>query len=97
MESWGVWDGRPISERLSRAGKRPIGGRWVDHNKGDAESPNARSRYFAKDIAYYKDGSMFAATPHLEALRPLLSDLATRRRGRVYCRRRGARKALLID
>eukprot|EP00969_Alexandrium_andersonii_P178251 7881591-Alexandrium_andersonii.AAC.1 len=40
---------------------------------------------------------MFAATPPLEALRLLLSDLATRRRGRVSGRRRGARKALLID
>eukprot|EP00969_Alexandrium_andersonii_P134430 5947596-Alexandrium_andersonii.AAC.1 len=28
MESWGVWDIRPISECLSRTGKKPIGGRW---------------------------------------------------------------------
>eukprot|EP00969_Alexandrium_andersonii_P130480 5770098-Alexandrium_andersonii.AAC.1 len=40
---------------------------------------------------------MFAATPPLEALRLLLSDLATRRRGCAYGRHRGARKALLID
>eukprot|EP00969_Alexandrium_andersonii_P172669 7633023-Alexandrium_andersonii.AAC.1 len=40
---------------------------------------------------------MFAATPFLEALRLLLSDLATRRRDRVCGRRRGVRKALLID
>eukprot|EP00969_Alexandrium_andersonii_P272045 12023518-Alexandrium_andersonii.AAC.1 len=40
---------------------------------------------------------MLAATPHLEALRLLLSDLASRRRGRVDGRRRGAQKALLID
>eukprot|EP00969_Alexandrium_andersonii_P075489 3328477-Alexandrium_andersonii.AAC.1 len=40
---------------------------------------------------------MFEATPLLEALRLLLSDLATRRRGRVHGRRRGARTALLID
>eukprot|EP00969_Alexandrium_andersonii_P131179 5801125-Alexandrium_andersonii.AAC.1 len=39
---------------------------------------------------------MFAATPPLEALRLLLYDLATRRRGRVDGRRRGARKALPI-
>eukprot|EP00969_Alexandrium_andersonii_P082058 3617459-Alexandrium_andersonii.AAC.1 len=71
MESWGVWGVRPISECLSRTGKKPIGGRWVDHNKGDAESPNVRSRYVAKDIAYYKGDSMFAATPPLEALRLL--------------------------
>eukprot|EP00969_Alexandrium_andersonii_P102050 4504863-Alexandrium_andersonii.AAC.1 len=40
---------------------------------------------------------MFAATPPLEALRLLLSDLAIRRRGCMGGRRRGARKALLID
>eukprot|EP00969_Alexandrium_andersonii_P343490 15182718-Alexandrium_andersonii.AAC.1 len=40
---------------------------------------------------------MFAATPPLQALRLLLSDLATRRRGCSDGRRRGARKALLID
>ena len=34
----------------------------------------------AKDIAKWKDDSMFAATPPLEAVRLLLSDLATRRR-----------------
>eukprot|EP00969_Alexandrium_andersonii_P006992 305217-Alexandrium_andersonii.AAC.1 len=40
---------------------------------------------------------MFAATPPTEAVRLLLSDLATRRRGLVCGGRRGARKALLID
>eukprot|EP00969_Alexandrium_andersonii_P243270 10745730-Alexandrium_andersonii.AAC.1 len=40
---------------------------------------------------------MFAATPPLEALRLLWSDLATRRRGRGHGRHRGARKALLVD
>eukprot|EP00969_Alexandrium_andersonii_P294605 13021984-Alexandrium_andersonii.AAC.1 len=63
MGSWHVRDVRPVSECLARAGKRPIGGRWVDHNKGDAETPNVRSRYVAKDTAFYKGDSMFAATP----------------------------------
>eukprot|EP00969_Alexandrium_andersonii_P239995 10595186-Alexandrium_andersonii.AAC.1 len=40
---------------------------------------------------------MFEATPPLEALRLLLSDLTTRRRGCADGRRRGARKALRID
>eukprot|EP00969_Alexandrium_andersonii_P370345 15477055-Alexandrium_andersonii.AAC.1 len=44
-----------------------------------------------------KTTSMFAARPPLEALRLLLSDLATRRRGRERGRRRGACEALLID
>eukprot|EP00969_Alexandrium_andersonii_P284188 12564247-Alexandrium_andersonii.AAC.1 len=40
---------------------------------------------------------MFAATPPSEALRLLLSDLATWRRGCADGRGRVARKALLID
>ena len=67
----------------------------MDHNKGDTENPKVRSRWVAKDIAKWKDDSMFAATPPLEALRLLLSDLATRRRGEE--RRAGQRKALLVD
>eukprot|EP00969_Alexandrium_andersonii_P192129 8486328-Alexandrium_andersonii.AAC.1 len=49
-ESWHVWDVRPISECLPRTSKPPVGGRWVDHNKGDATTPNVWSRYVAKDI-----------------------------------------------
>eukprot|EP00969_Alexandrium_andersonii_P070328 3104109-Alexandrium_andersonii.AAC.1 len=40
---------------------------------------------------------MFAATPPLEALRLLLSDLGIRRRVRERGRRRGGRKALLTE
>eukprot|EP00969_Alexandrium_andersonii_P002159 94575-Alexandrium_andersonii.AAC.1 len=73
----------------------PIEGRWVGHNKGDAASPNVRSRYVAKGVALWKGGAMFAATPPLGAVRFLLSGLATR--GRAGCRRRrpGDREALL--
>ena len=112
MESWHVWDVRPVAECWAATGRAPIGGRWVDHNKGDEQSPNVRSRWVAKDIARWKDDAMFAATPPLEAVRLLLSDLATRRRahaghsGNVHehigmsageRRRTGQRKALFID
>ena len=97
MESWGVWEVRPVEECMQRTGKKPIGGRWVDHNKGDAENPKVRSRYVAKDIAYWRDDSMFVATPPLEAVRLLLSDLATNQRGGLQGSRHGSRKALLID
>eukprot|EP00969_Alexandrium_andersonii_P158031 6983645-Alexandrium_andersonii.AAC.1 len=79
-QSWTLWDVRPVAERRARAGKGPTGGRWVDHNEGGSDVPNVPSRCVAKDIAFYKDDSLFAATPPLEALRPLPSDLATRRR-----------------
>eukprot|EP00969_Alexandrium_andersonii_P353608 15440292-Alexandrium_andersonii.AAC.1 len=56
-QSWNMWGVRPVSECRARTGKGPIGGRWVDHNKGDLDVPNVRSRYVAKDIAFYKDDS----------------------------------------
>eukprot|EP00969_Alexandrium_andersonii_P078568 3464411-Alexandrium_andersonii.AAC.1 len=34
MESWHAWGVRPISERVARAGGRPIGGGRVGQNKG---------------------------------------------------------------
>eukprot|EP00969_Alexandrium_andersonii_P330917 14626690-Alexandrium_andersonii.AAC.1 len=45
-------------------GRDPSGaGGWTIIRKGDAAVPNVRGRYAAKDIACYKDDSMFAATP----------------------------------
>eukprot|EP00969_Alexandrium_andersonii_P079340 3499087-Alexandrium_andersonii.AAC.1 len=67
------------------------------HHKGDAANPNVRSRYIAKDIAYWKDDAMLAATPPLEGLRILLSDFATGGRACVRGRRSGAREALVVD
>ena len=96
MQDWKVWEVRTIEECKRVTGKAPIGGRWVGHNKGDADSPKIRCRYVAKDIARWRDGAMCAATPPLEAVRLLLSDLATRRRSGDR-RKTGQRKALVID
>ena len=65
MQSWKVWEVCTREEAYRRTGKAPIGGRWVDHNKGDKEHPNIRCRYVAKDIARWKDDWMFVATPPL--------------------------------
>eukprot|EP00969_Alexandrium_andersonii_P264864 11706968-Alexandrium_andersonii.AAC.1 len=48
-----VWGVRPVSDCRARTGRGPIGGRWVDRNKGDSDTPNVRSRYVAQDIALY--------------------------------------------
>jgi hypothetical protein len=48
MHNWHVWDVVPISQSWSRLGKAPLGGRWVDVNKGDGGSPLVRSRDVAK-------------------------------------------------
>jgi hypothetical protein len=78
MREWRVWDVVPISECVRESGKQPLGGRWVDVNKGDHDRPDVRSRYVAKDFAGgQKSDEFFAATPPLEALRLLLSHVAS--------------------
>ena len=64
-------------EAVKCGGRKPIATRWVDVNKGDAASPDVRSRLVAKDFAVHRDDSFFAATPPLEALRMLISDMMT--------------------
>ena len=54
----------------------------MDINKGDEQQPNYRSRLVAREFKTSDDCEMFAATPPPEALRMLLSKLATA--GRRY-------------
>jgi hypothetical protein len=78
MRDWNVWDVVPVSECVRVSGKQPLGGRWVDVNKGDRGRPDVRSRYVAKDFAGgQRNDDFFAATPPLEALRLLLSHVAS--------------------
>ena len=91
MEEWQIGEIRPIAEAWRSSGKGPIRGKWVDHNKGDSDQPVIRSRYVACEVNTYKDDSLFAATPPLEALRFLLSRTATRSKGSPH------KKLLLID
>ena len=81
----------PIAEAWQKRGRGPIRGKWVDRNKGDTQSPLVRSRYVACEVNTYKDESLFAATPPLEALRLLLSDAAAR------TQQSKPKKLLLID
>ena len=43
-----VYQKVPISMCLDETGKRPIGSRWVDTNKGDKSKPQIRSRLVAQ-------------------------------------------------
>ena len=92
MENWGVWQEVPVAECWQRTGRRPIGTRWVDVNKGDLHHPDVRCRLVAQEVNTYKEDAFFAATPPLEALRLLLSHVATGRKGRV-----GGRKVMILD
>jgi hypothetical protein len=92
MLDWEVWEEVPVARCWQATGKGPLGGRWVDVNKGDEETPNVRCRYVAKEIAYHKSDEFFAAMPPLETLRMLISRAAT---GRTSSK--GGRKILVID
>ena len=63
--------------------KDPITVRWIDINKGDAQTPNYRSRLVAREIYTYKRDDLFAATPPLEALKTILAMTATANKGEV--------------
>ena len=77
-----VWDKVPRSAAF-RAGKKVIGTKWVDINKGDALAPNVRSRLVAKELRAFApwipQEDLFAATPPGAALNLLLSTMVTRK------------------
>ena len=62
-----------MGECYERTGKKPIGVRWVDVNKGDEKNPEYRSRLVAREVNKEKRNDLFAGMPPLEAKRVLLS------------------------
>ena len=72
----GVYDRVPQWHQKEYGGK-VIGVRWVDVNKGDAAAPDYRSRLVGQEFATHRDDALYAATPPLEALRMILSHVAT--------------------
>ena len=71
----------PIAQCMERTGRRPIGTRWVDINKGDDIDPKYRSRIVAQEFNNHKRDDLFAATPPLEAIKILLSCAVTQEIG----------------
>ena len=71
----------PVAERASH---RVIKTRWVDTNKGDERSPEIRCRLVAKEVkkrnnTEEESANFFASTPHLEAVKFLISVAMTKR------------------
>ena len=56
----------PIAMCIAETGRRPIGTRWVDINKGDKLCPKIRSRLVAQALNRSKLPELFAGTPPLE-------------------------------
>ena len=67
----------PISQCIARTGRRPIGVRWIDINKGDQYNVNIRSRLVAKEFNNKKCDDLFAGTPPVEAMRAIVSMAAS--------------------
>ena len=71
LHRYKVYEKRPIAECIAVTGKKPMGIRWVDTNKGANEIPESRSRIVAKDLKTKRDPNMpaidtFAPMPALE-------------------------------
>jgi len=73
LKQYGVFEKVSVEECWKETGKRPIGVRWIDCNKGDAVHPNFRSRLVAKEIKKDSRIDLFAATPPLEPKNILFS------------------------
>ena len=76
-KAMGAFTKVPISQCVARTGRKPIGVRWRDINKGDRYNVNVRSRLVAKEFNNKKCDDLFAGTPPVEAMRAIISMAAS--------------------
>ena len=70
FEAKDVW--RVVPRERAR-GRRVIGTRWVNCNKGDADHPEIRCRLVCQEVKSYNSDEFFAATPPGETLKMIVS------------------------
>ena len=73
FERIGVWQWTTVEECHRVTGKKPVGTRWVDVNKGDKANPEIRSRLVAQEFKVGSFADLFAGMPPLEAKKALFS------------------------
>ena len=61
-----------------------ISGRWVDINEGESVKPDDRARFVGKECNTGTDPTLYAATPPLEVLRPLLGNASSNERFPIH-------------
>ena len=72
---------------LRETGKGPIKTGWAETDKGQPGKPNERARWVAKEYRTHARAELYASTPPLEALKVVLSEIATgERKGKVVAR-----------
>ena len=74
----------PKKEAYEVIGKSPISVRWIDIITGDMECPSYRSRLVAREINTSKRDDLLAATHPLDALKIVLSMVASGNKWGVY-------------
>ena len=80
MRRIGLYELCTIEECFRMTGKPPVSTKWVDINKGTAESPEVRCRLVARDFKIKGEGirdDLFAAMPPLETKRLLFKMAAS--------------------
>ena len=66
---------------LRETGRAPIKTGWAETDKGQPGKPNVRARWVAKEYKTQERPELYASTPPLEALKVVLSEVATGKRG----------------
>ena len=69
---------------LRETGRAPINTGWAEKDKGQPGKPNARARWVAKEYKTHARPELYASPP-LEALKVVLSEIATGKHGRWTC------------
>ena len=67
--------------RSQVAGAKVITTKWIDTDKGDADTPNYRARLVGREITTDERRDLFAATPPLESLRYIVCKCASNQVG----------------
>ena len=66
---------------LRETEKAPIKTGWAETDKGQPGKPNVRARWVAKEYKTHARPELYASTPPLEALKVVVSKIATGKRG----------------
>ena len=66
---------------LRETGRAPIKTGWAETDKGQPGKPNVRARWVAKEYKTHARPKLYASTPPLEALKIVLSEITTGKRG----------------
>ena len=75
-----VFENSTEAEARARTGRKPVGLKWIDTNRGSAEAPRYRSRLVCTEVRHEGVEPIFSATPPLETLRVLISVCVSGRR-----------------